>query len=625
MSSEQRGSQLARSKWRCGVTGAMLLGLPLSLLGLATTLGRRGPNSAPGLCDTAGCRTAALALNVSLSRTVQPCDDFSRFVCEGWRHLDRTSSRVQLIMNYAWTAYSVPHRAQTAVDKVVALYQSCVASLSPGGGDLSTLRSFLGHLGLGPGNVAPGTTLRAMLQLSIRHSVNILLDVGVNGTTLSVSPVNPPTGGATGQATDAAYVQRISELVLLDDPQTVVHDVLALQNELNLEPPLPSKLPDTLPLVTLGQETGTLDDWLSQLPSMGPRTSVTIQGLPMVRRYAMFLRKHRGDATLRRYVAWHTARILGSLTQYDLFRTTLESALGKVEPTPGLIKATCLAHAANLMPLAYNVFVVRHFATRRSRRNLEAIAESLRGSAAVALRISRWMSDRPKSMATLKLKKLVWVLPRRRSEAQINRVYARLQDLGVTDFLQAYLMVTKHNGRTVLQDANQAAVDVVYSPHRNAVVVSAGMLNTPFFEDTLPAAFNCAGLGQRMALELLHAIDEHGRWYDERGRNRDWWDVATSEAFQHHLQCSGGQALLESSALHLAFQAFHNMHQNVLLKGLQNFTPDQMFFISSCLKWCGHENSPCNAAVQNLQEFSLAFKCKPDDAMNPPTRCALLL
>ncbi|CAN7990791.1 unnamed protein product [Ixodes hexagonus] len=619
---EQQPSK--RSKWRCGITGAMLLGLPLSLLGLASTLGRRGTSSAPGLCTTAACRTTALALNVSLSRSVTPCQDLDRFVCEGWPHLEHAGSRVQLIMNYAWTTYSVPRRAQSAVDKVVALYQSCVASLSPGGGDVTTLRSFLLHLGLGPGS-APGAALRALITLSLAHSVNLLLDVRVNGTGFSVAPVEPPKG-PVDQASYAVYVKRIAELALLDEPELVLHDVLAMQQELAAEPP-PSNEPwRTVVLASLAQETGSLIDWLHQLPHASPDSLVSIGGLSTVRAHAAFLRRHRGDDGLRRYVAWHTAQVLGSLTHYDIFRVTLENALGQLEPTPALIKATCLAHAANLMPQAYNAFVVRHFATRRSRRALETMAESLRGAATTGLRSSNWMTDRPKAMATLKLKKLTWLLPRKRSETLVNGAYAHLPDLGVANFLKVYLSVTQHNGKVDSQDANQAAVNVVYSPLDNTVVVSAGMLNTPFFEDTLPAAFNYAGLGHRMALELLHAVDENGRWYDQRGRHRDWWDRVTEGAYQRHVKCFAGgeRALLESSALRLAYQAFRRMRQNVLLKGLEHFTPDQMFFISSCHKWCGRSDTPCNMAVQNLEEFSHTFNCRSEDAMNPSTRCALL-
>ncbi|CAN8024031.1 hypothetical protein HPB47_022000 [Ixodes persulcatus] len=624
MSSEQGLSQ--RSKWRCGVTGALLLGLPLSLLGLASTLqGRRSTWTAPGLCTTAACRTTALALNVSLSHSVAPCQDLNRFVCEGWPHLEHAGSRVQLIMNYAWTTYNVPRRAQSGIDKVVAVYQSCVASLSPGGGDMTTLRSFLVHLGLGPSGAAPGAALRALLTLSLAHSVNLLLDVSVNGTGFSVLPVAPPEG-PVNQTSYAVYVKRIAELALLDEPEAVLHDVLALRKELDASPS-PSNEPwHTVALASLAQETGSLVDWLHRLPHASPDSLVFIGGLSRVRAHAAFLRRHRGDHALRRYVAWHTAQVLGSLSHYEIFRMTLENAIGQLEPTPGLIKATCLAHAANLMPHAYNAFVVRHFATPRSRKALEVMGESLRAAATTGIRSSDWMTDKPKAMTTLKLKKLSWLLPRKRSETQVNRAYAHLPDLGVSNFLNAYLSVTQHNGKVDTQEANQAAVDVVYSPLDNTVVVSAGMLNTPFFEDTLPAAFNYAGLGHRMALELLHAVDEHGRWYDQRGHRRDWWDSVTEQAYQQHVKCfaDGERALLESSALRLAYQAFRRMHENVVLKGLEHFTPDQMFFISSCHKWCGQSASPCNVAVRNLQEFSHTFNCQSEDAMNPSTRCALL-
>lgn len=623
MSCEQRGS--ARSKWRCSVTGAMLLGLPLSLLGLATCLGRRGTPSSPGLCSTVSCRTAALALNLSLSRSVGPCDDMQHFVCDGWPHMERASSRVQMIMNYALSAYVVPHHGQSAVDKVVALYQSCVAGLSPGG-DGGALRSLLVHLGLTPNSAAVGSTFRAILRLSVRHGLHLLLAIRFNGSTINLRPVRPSV-----PQSNPGYVRRVAELALLDDPRAVAHDLLLIDRELDAVTAIvradqPTR---TVHMEVLAEETGSLSDWLTQLPGTNSHTPTVVQMPFTVRGFANFLRRHRGDPALRRYVAWHTARVLGSLTQYDLFRATLENTLGYMEPSPGLVKTTCLAQAANLMPLAYNAFVVRHFATRRSRRAVESIAEGLRAAAAVQVRASRWMTDRPKAMAKLKLRKLTWLLPRQRSERQVNRHYSRLGNMGVNDSLQAYLAATEHNSHTPdPPEANQAAVDVVYTAHKNTILVSAGILNTPFFEDTLPAAFNYAGLGQRMAIELLHVLDEQGSWHDERGRHRNWWDESTSENYRTRMQCpraGGGRAVLEGSALRLAYQAFQRTHQHVLLKGLERFTPDQIFFISSCHKWCGQEGSPCNSVMKSLKEFAAAFKCQPDEPMNPSERCELLV
>ncbi|KAK8786517.1 hypothetical protein V5799_023706 [Amblyomma americanum] len=531
--------------------------------------------------------------------------------------MERASSRVELIMDYAWTSYVVPHRKQSAVDKVVALFQSCVAALSPGGGDRGTLCALLAQLGLTPSTVSLGSAFRAVLVLSSRHSLHLLFAVERNATGITLRAVHPPPAGGP-----PAYVRRVTELALRDDPELVGRDLSLVESELAARPVPDEQEERTVALEVVADECGTLRDWLTELPGANTHTPVAVQAPVAVRWYANFFRRHRSDPVLRRYVAWHTARVLGSLTQYDLFRTTLQNSLGLLEPSPALVKATCLAHAANLMPLAYNAFVVRHFVTRRSRRAVESMAEGLRAAAAAGVRASRWMSDRPKAMATAKIRRLTWLLPRHRHELPVNRAYSHTGDLGLTDFLSSYLNVTGHSVHGDSEEANQASVNVAYSPKQNTIVVTAGMLNTPFFEETLPAAFNYAGLGQRMAAELLHSVDEEGRWHDERGRKRSWWDDATADEYRNRLQCpkGGGQALLESSAVRLAFQAFRRTHQHVLLKGLEIYSPHQIFFISRCHKWCGREGSPCNMAMRNLEEFATAFKCKPGQAMSPHER-----
>ncbi|XP_064484056.1 neprilysin-1-like [Ornithodoros turicata] len=606
--------QCKRRSWgKCGIAG--LLGLPLVVLAVAAALGRRNPGGlhGPSRCATTPCRTAALALNISLSRTVGPCQDLDRFVCESWPGTS-PAARVERILDYAWTAYRVPLRAQSALDKVVAVYQSCVASLSPGGGEPAALRPML----------VPASPLRSLLQLSLQHRITLLLDVSrtLDNASLIVAPapdILPPPLEQGDHVALASYVERVAALVLGSqrDPHELVHHVLTLQDELGREKLEESKQRTSrvLPLWQVAQMTGSLADWLAEVPGAQEDTPVVVQDVPWLKNLGAFLKRHQDSEELRHFVGWHTVRLLGSLTQYDIFRATLEQVLGgEVRPSPALVRATCLAHAANLMPAAYNTFVARHFATQASATRVLSLAETLRATALTGLRGGRWMPPRQRTRTLMALRQLVLIGPTPPGTvADLDAAYSRVPDIVSADFMQVYLALTRAGpGPGHSTGANQAALEPQYSPTEQSLFVPAGALQTPLYEDALPPAFNLGGLGASLADRLLQAAQ------------RVWsTDAVAVKAFNHKANCQGAESLLRGTALRLAYRAFRR-ERRVVLAGLERFSPDQLFFLASCMPWCGSQGQ-CASAVKYMPEFASAFGCRAGDPMSPRPRCSLLV
>jgi endothelin-converting enzyme len=79
-------------------------------------------------------------------------------------------------------------------------------------------------------------------------------------------------------------------------------------------------------------------------------------------------------------------------------------------------------------------------------------------------------------------------------------------------------------------------------------------------------------------------------------------------------------------------------YKNFKLPGLDNYTPEQLFFISYGRLWCtmmtpgalvdyigSNPHSPGKwriiGAVQNSPDFAKAFKCKSGSPMNPVKKC----
>ena len=110
------------------------------------------------------------------------------------------------------------------------------------------------------------------------------------------------------------------------------------------------------------------------------------------------------------------------------------------------------------------------------------------------------------------------------------------------------------------------------------------------------------------------AFDSSGRQYNEAGNYTDWWDNSTIQAFKEKAECfveqyhnytipgpdeeplhingrlTLGENIADAGGLTASFQAWKAREQanpGELLPGLQNFTKEQLFFMSYSNWWCG--------------------------------------
>lgn len=154
--------------------------------------------------------------------------------------------------------------------------------------------------------------------------------------------------------------------------------------------------------------------------------------------------------------------------------------------------------------------------------------------------------------------------------------------------------------------------------------------------------------------ELTHAFDNNGRHYDVHGNLTDWWTNHTVEAFEKRAECfvseysnftaagpngttlhiNGRQTLGENVAdaggLSASFGAWQKRRQDypdLDLPGLDDFSQEQLFYISFGNFWCSKysqqaltsrirtdEHSPAFAriegpAMMNARGFREAFNC----------------
>lgn len=217
-----------------------------------------------------------------------------------------------------------------------------------------------------------------------------------------------------------------------------------------------------------------------------------------------------------------------------------------------------------------------------------------------------------------------------------------------------------------------AIVNAWYSPNHNTITFPAGILQPPFFKGGWPRYLNYGAMGMVIGHEITHGFDDQGRQYDGTGSLSPWWSDETIQAFSGKAQCfidqysnysvpelfpilgeedshlngknTQGENIADNGGIHESFRAYLASIEvegpEPALPGLQQFSPEQMFFISNAQVWCelqtpesllgqvlGDPHSPGKFRVigplGNSEDFQNTFNCPAESPMNRVDKCKL--
>jgi endothelin-converting enzyme len=198
-------------------------------------------------------------------------------------------------------------------------------------------------------------------------------------------------------------------------------------------------------------------------------------------------------------------------------------------------------------------------------------------------------------------------------------------------------------------------VNAYYSPQLNEIVFPAGIMQPPMFGGDLPDYVSYGSFGAIAGHELTHGFDDNGAKYDANGRLRDWWDSSTTTNFDKKTQCFNkqyseyfiigpdgekvhlngkltlGENIADAGGLNAAFKAWKAREAasgqlNQRIPGLEEFSNEQLFFISYGNSWCeksrpgqlmtqvySDAHSPAKDRIigttSNSVDFKKAFNC----------------
>ncbi|KAL1416312.1 hypothetical protein MTO96_006340 [Rhipicephalus appendiculatus] len=604
-------------------------------------------------CTDPGCLepTAALERSVADARG-DPCDDFYGFVCGGWqRENPGVASHFQSLQQRVATAAIISlvlDEGEGALPshQVARLFQRCGHVAFNGQHRIDELHAFLDRFNLSWPTPPPRSkleTLDVMVSLSLDWGIPVFFHMSVDryfkrpGFRTLHFAGNPymlewfmTRNALQERGALHAYFDRVS-LILNGSraSKRVVEEVLQLDNHvlMTMVPSLVDPRPDTdLVYVVMEQLDYITGPYLSTSEWLLTRFSSRTSGY--CASWGVLVGNLEDTKNLLAYVTWHVTRHLASVTSYPLSRAQFADAPGADANTLGYMMGRCYMDADTAMPFAFAHVFNRRWLPADSVGRARSVLEHIHSVANKTMASLSWMDNETKSGALEKLatlRAIVGNLEHDSEEDSLRRIYPYVPELSgsylnmALAFRSAELRHAKRflrvNESSTPSSSDEVSVPLTlvnafYLPVYHVMVIPAAILYPPFYVAGYPESYNYGSLGHVVGHEMTHAFDPDLGLFGRDGLRHNWWTPASQEMFSGKLRClrrlyndipwSGGanfgehalsENFADSGGMIKAYKAYRaSTHERTAVPlGLSKFSDEQLFFVSSCFKWCASE------------------------------------
>ena len=139
----------------------------------------------------------------------------------------------------------------------------------------------------------------------------------------------------------------------------------------------------------------------------------------------------------------------------------------------------------------------------------------------------------------------------------------------------------------------------------NKIVFPAGILQAPYFSESVDDAVNYGAIGAVIGHEIIHGFDDQGRKIDAEGAVRDWWTPEDAARFDAAAKAFGaqyatyeaapgsfinpdltmGENIADLAGLEVAYDAYRRSLGGKPAPVIDGLTGDQRFFLAFAQAW----------------------------------------
>jgi endothelin-converting enzyme/putative endopeptidase len=645
----------------------------------------------------------------AMDKTADPCNDFYQYACgtwlkeneiprdrTGWSRFVEVSERNREVLHDILEKASANDPKRTPIEqKIGDYYASCMDEKAIDGKGLKPIQAELDRI----------TALKDKSELPAEiahlHSfrVNALFRFGSNADFKHASKMIAATdqGGLglpdrdyyfkddpTSVKQRDQYRQHVQNMFQLlgDDPEVAAKEaqtVLEIETALagaalrRVERREPASLDHKMTMAELGKLSPAFN-WNQYMSSTdAPAFKELNVAVPNFVTNMQELIEKQPLENWKTYLRWHlvhaNASVLPGKFDDEDFNFYNRILNGQQEQQARWKRCTASTDAALGEALGQE-YVTRTFGAEGKERTLKMIA-ALENALKKDIQDLPWMTDATKQAALVKLAaiaKKVGYPDKWRDYSSLKVV--RGDALG--NRMRAEQFEVERRLKKIGQDVDKAewgmtppTVNAYYSPEENNINFPAGILQPPFYDNSLDDAVNFGGIGVVIGHEMTHGFDDEGRKFDAQGNLRDWWTPQDAKAFTERAQClvdeyngfvavkdekdpgndvhlngklTLGENTADNGGVRIALIALKDTLAGKEEQKIDGFTPEQRLFLGFAQVWCAKTKPEAArqlaltnphslprfrviGVVSNMPEFQEAFSCKKGDAMVRENAC----
>ncbi|XP_075548853.1 neprilysin-1-like isoform X2 [Dermacentor variabilis] len=621
-------------------------------------------SAAKNQCATQACVSYSSLLLFSINQSVDPCESFTRFVCDGWKQKQSLSVRethfIDALDKLRRSALSarIPATRQDDVQRALALFLSCDDVGRGKSNQLPVVKKAL----LDAGVVWPDMTrnvdlVYTLLYCSLTLGWGTVLDFAVlsspSGHTLIVKAgsalpyVIDKIRGFKGSVAKFTYYHTLALAFRLGRERTAtagyynttgieieaLEKLAAHHSAYVVHDSTPSPLQD---IVKSSRVPVSDSRWTDCLARIKPKLVGSVNVTTTARLYVaavLQLWAQLGESRLHFFVSWCTVQVAALYANQELVENYYDKSSSRTRAYHG---AFCLSHAMSLsgaQALLSNEGVGDIYESDAG-AYARAITSSVRE--AFRTRLSNWTYFNPN----------VTVISEWASLAAVFRyVAASANDTAVVPLGQQPDMTTDsfvHNWQKVAQlgsDSAGLATATFYSasklryyltwPEGRDFQFLPYALSFPLFEADMTDALNYGGIGAIVSRALGGLlIDAYAADPESATPVNVLLDCLRGDPFADPGSDDAGIAFgPEAFGLGALVEAYRSVAaSDRSLAGLEAYSAMQLLFIALCYNKCEgvsktNDESLCNVPLRHLPAFAEAFRCNTHTQMNSLHRC----